>query len=63
MPQISLRAARVEANMTQAEVAEKLHKNKQTIANWENGRTKISAEDLLSLCDMYRLPPSAIYLP
>lgn len=63
MPQISLKAARVNANLTQAEVATRLHKNKQTIVNWENGKTKVSAADLLVLCDMYKIPPSAISLP
>lgn len=60
MPQISLKAARVNANLTQAEVAKRLHKNKQTITNWENGKTKVSAADLLILCDMYKISPSAI---
>ena len=63
MPQISLKAARVNANLTQAEVAKRLHKNKQTITNWENGKTKVSAVDLLILCDMYKISPSAIRLP
>lgn len=63
MPQISLKAARVNANLTQAEVAKRLHKNKQTITNWESGKTKISAADLLVLCDMYKISPIAIHLP
>ena len=63
MPQISLKAARVNANLTQAEVAKRLHKSKQTIANWESGKTKVSAADLLVLCDMYKIPQSAIHLP
>ena len=63
MPQISLKAARVNANLTQAEVAKRLHKNKQTITNWESGKTKVSAADLLILCDMYKISPSDIHLP
>ena len=63
MQQISLKAARVNANLTQAEVAKRLHKNKQTITNWESGKTKVSAADLLVLCDMYKISPSAINLP
>ena len=55
MPQISLKAARVNANLTQAEVAKRLHKNKQTITNWESGKTKVSAADLLVLCNMYKI--------
>ena len=63
MPQISLKAARVNANLTQAEVAKRLHKTKKTITNWESGKTKVSAADLLILCDMYKISPSAIRLP
>ena len=61
--QISLKAARVNANLTQAEVAKRLHKSKQTITNWESGKTKISAADLLVLCDMYKISQSVIRLP
>ena len=63
MPQISLKAARVNANLTQAEVAKRLHRSKQTITNWESGKTKISAADLLVLCDMYKISQSVIRLP
>ena len=63
MLQITLKAARVNANLTQVEVAKRLHKNKQTIINWESGKTKVSATDLLVLCDMYKIPPWAIHLP
>ena len=63
MPQISLKAARVNANLTQAEVAKRIHKSKQTITNWESGKTKVSAADLLVLCEMYKISQSAIHLP
>ena len=38
--QISLAAARVNAGMTQEELAEKMHLSKHTIVNWEKGRVK-----------------------
>lgn len=34
--QITLRATRVNAGLTQEEVAKKLNINKQTIVNWKN---------------------------
>ena len=37
MIQISLAAARVNAGLTQEEVAEKLQVSKKTIVNWEKG--------------------------
>ena len=35
---ISLKAARANANLTQADVAKALRKSKQTVVNWENGK-------------------------
>jgi len=61
--QISLKAARVNANMTQEDVARKLRKGKQTIVNWENGRTVMKVNDFTRLCDLYGLEPRDIFLP
>ena len=41
IPKYRLNAARVNAGMTQTEVAKTLNRNKQTIVNWENGATEI----------------------
>lgn len=38
--QISLTAARVNAEMTQKDVAKALKVSKQTIVNWEKGKTE-----------------------
>ena len=46
MPKITLKAARVNAGMTQDEAAGFLGKTKQTIVNWENGVTEIKYRDL-----------------
>lgn len=46
---ISLKAARVNANMTQERVAKAVHRNKQTIVNWETGITDITFGDVLKL--------------
>lgn len=60
---ISLRAARVNAGMTQEYVARKLGKAKQTIVNWENGKNALSAEDLFKLSELYCVPLDNIFLP
>jgi DNA-binding XRE family transcriptional regulator len=60
--QISLRAARVNANMTQDEVAKNLHKSKQTIVNWENRRTKIDGANFSALCELYKVGKDYIFL-
>lgn len=60
---ISLKAARVNAGLSQAAVAKRLRKGKQTLSNWETGRSKIDAETFLELCRMYNVKPSDIFLP
>ena len=42
MIQISLAAARVNAQMTQEEVAKKMNVSKNTVVNWEKGKTEPS---------------------
>jgi transcriptional regulator with XRE-family HTH domain len=63
MPRISLKAARVNANMTQAEVAAALKKSKVTINAWEQGKARIDLANFKMLCDLYKMPESAIVLP
>lgn len=60
---ISLTAARVNAGMTITQVAETLHISRNTIINWEKGRTKIPFTSLVSLCELYGFPIDYIFLP
>lgn len=60
---ISLKAARVNANMTQEQVAKAVHRNKQTIVNWETGITDITFGDVLKLCELYGVPVELIREP
>lgn len=50
---ISLKSARVNANYTQKEIADKLCVSKHTIINWEKGKTKISYPCLYMICQFY----------
>ena len=63
MPKISLKAARVNAEMTQDDVARVLHRTKQTIVNWENGMTDIRYTDLKALSDLYQMPIEYLRIP
>lgn len=63
MVKISLAAARVNANMTQAQAAERLNINKATLVNWEKGKSKISFEKLMNLCKLYDIPVDFISVP
>lgn len=61
--QISLAAARVNAKMTQEDVAKALKVSKTTVVNWENGKVKPSAATLFMLSDVYDIPVDNIFLP
>ena len=52
---IHLKAARVNANLTQKEVAEKLGVSKQTIVNYELYRTSPDIEMAKKLAKLYNL--------
>lgn len=62
-PKIKLNAARVNAGLTQTEVARKLNRNKQTIVNWEKGFTQIKVNDLLALSELYGMPIEYLEIP
>ena len=60
---ISLAAARVNAALTQDEVAKKLHINKQTIVSWEKGETEPKVSQAMALSILYNMPLHYIFLP
>lgn len=61
--QISLAAARVNARLTQQEVAKHMRVGKQTIVSWEKGLTEPKATQALALAELYGLPLDNIFLP
>lgn len=63
IPKFKLHAARVNAGLTQADVAKILNRNKQTIVNWENGVTEIKVSDLLRLSKLYEIPIEYLEMP
>ena len=60
---ISLKAARVNAGYTQTEASQALQVTKQTIINWEKGRTAIKAVYLDAMCRMYGVSREDVFLP
>lgn len=60
---ISLAAARVNAKLTQEEVAKKLHINKQTIVAWEKGESEPKVSQAMALSELYKIPIDNIFLP
>ena len=63
IPKFKLNAARVNAGMTQEDVAKALKRNKQTIVNWENGVTEIKVSDLIRLSKLYEIPIEYLEVP
>ena len=63
MPRISLKAARVNADMTQEMAAKALRKTKQTIVNWESGASSIKYNDLIRLSELYQMPVEFLKVP
>ena len=63
IPKFKLKAARVNKEMTQEDVAKALNRNKQTIVNWENGVTAIKVNDLMRLSKLYGIPIEYLEVP
>ena len=61
--QISLAAARVNAGLTQEEVAKALKVGKQTICSWEKGSSEPKMSQSRQLSELYNMPLDYIFLP
>lgn len=60
---ISMAAARVNAKMTQEEVATAMSVSKVTIVNWENGRVIPKPAQFKMYCDVVHAPEDIISMP
>ena len=60
---ISLASARVNAGLTQEEVAERMNCAKNRLINLEKGRVKIKPTELVFLSTLYNIPVDNIFLP
>jgi transcriptional regulator with XRE-family HTH domain len=56
MFKISIRAARVNAELSQKEAAERLGVSNKTIGNWENRITFPPADKINAMCELYGVP-------
>lgn len=50
---IKIKNARIKANLTQEQVAEALGVSRQTISNWENGKTYSDIVSVVKMSDLY----------
>ena len=62
-PKIKLKAARVNRGLSQQEAAKAIGRSKQTIINWENGKTGIRYHDLAALAELYGIPVEYLEIP
>lgn len=60
---ISLAAARVNAKLTQKQVADTIGVSPYTIINWESGKTSPTVYQMKMLCELYKAPIDVIFLP
>ena len=61
--QISLAAARVNAGLTQEDVARTMQVSKQTIGNWEKGKVTPKPAEFEMMCRLYNIGADYIFLP
>jgi DNA-binding XRE family transcriptional regulator len=62
--QITHAAARVNAGMTQDDVAKEMRVGKQTVVNWEKGKTEPSVSQGRRLSELFKMPlDRIIFLP
>ena len=63
MTRISLEAARVNAKLTQKELAEILGISNATVVNWEKGNTEPNITQLRKISELSGLPMDFIFIP
>ena len=60
---ISLKAARANADMTQKEWAEKLDVTVDTVLNWEAGKSEPKMSQLRQISELSGIPMDFIFVP
>lgn len=63
MKKLSLKAARVNAGLTQEEAAQAINVTWKTLISWEKGVTHPTVDKLLRLCSLYDVQISDIFIP
>ena len=63
MAKITFAAARKSANLTQAELADKMKVSRQTVMDWESGKREIKTAYLYMFCGITGFSEDDILLP
>lgn len=51
-----IKSYRIKKNISQVELAKKLLVSRQTVSNWENGRTRPDMENLILISKYFDIP-------
>lgn len=60
---LTMKAIRVNANLTQQELADAMGVSRSSIIAWETGRTKISTVCLMAFCYVTKTRVDDVFLP
>lgn len=60
---ISMAAARVNAGLTQEDIAKAMKVSKMTVWNWENGKITPKPAQFQMFCELCNAPKDIIFLP
>lgn len=63
MPKIYLKSVRINAGYTQQEWAKKLGVSKDTVLNWENGKTEPTISQIRTMSELSGIPMDFIFVP
>lgn len=61
MPKISLKAARVNAGLSQSDAAKKIGVAVSTLRNWESGKTFPNQPKIEKMCEVYNIPFDVLF--
>lgn len=62
VPKITLKAARVNAGLTQKEAAKRIGISYQTLSDYEKDESKIKLSTIKKMCKVYEMPLDCIFL-
>ena len=60
MPKFTLKAARINAGLTQKAASDILKVSNKTLCSWENGKSAPKADKIDAICTLYGLPYDSI---
>jgi transcriptional regulator with XRE-family HTH domain len=61
MPKITLKAARVNANLSQQVAADRIGVAVSTLRNWESGKTFPNQPKIEKICEVYGIPFDVLF--